>query len=75
MLERIQRRVAKMIQNLRYLIDKMRLKESGLANLGTRRLRRDQIQILNGYTNIGIHICFFLLLLRMIQGLEDMKLH
>ena len=49
-----------MIQKLRNISYKMRLKECGLITLETRRLRGDQIEvfkILNGYENI--HRIFF----------------
>ena len=44
-LERIQRRATKMIPELRDLSYEERLKECGLTNLETRRLRGDQIEI------------------------------
>ena len=50
-LERVQRRATKMIQKLRNISYKMRLRECGLTTLETRRLRGDQIKvfkILNG---------------------------
>ena len=60
-LERLQRRATKMIQQLRNISYKIRLKECGLTTLETRRLRGDQIKvfkILNGYENIDRNICF-----------------
>ena len=60
-LERVQRRATKMIQNLRNISYEMRLKECGLTTLETRRLRGDQIEvfkILNGYENIDRNIFF-----------------
>ena len=57
MLERVQRRAMKMIQNLRDISYEMSLRECGLTTLETRRLRGDRIEvskILNGYKNINI---------------------
>ena len=51
MLEKIQR-ATKLIPGLRDLTYEERLKECGLTTLETQRLRRDQIEILNGYENI-----------------------
>ena len=48
-------------KSLRDISYEMRLKECGLATLGNRRLRRDQIEvvkILNGYENIDRNIFF-----------------
>ena len=62
-LERIQRRVTKMIPELRDLSYEERLKECGLTTLETRRLRGDQIEvfkILNGYENIDRNMFFSL---------------
>ena len=62
-LERIQRRAAKMIPELRDLSYEERLKECGLTTLETRRLRGDQIEvfkILNGYENIDRNMFFSL---------------
>ena len=61
MLKRIQRRATKIIPELRDFSYEERLKEYGLTNLETRRLRGDQIEvfkILNGYKNIDINIFF-----------------
>ena len=61
MLEKIQRRVTKLIPGLRDLRYDERLKECGLTTLETRRLRGDQIEvfkILNGYENIDSNIFF-----------------
>ena len=55
MLERVQRRVTKMILKLRNISYEMPLKECGLITLETRALRGDQIEvfkILNGYEHI-----------------------
>ena len=63
LLERIQRRAAKIIPELRYLSCEERLKECGLTTLETRRLRGDQIEvskILNGYENIDRNMFFSL---------------
>ena len=60
-LERIQRRVTKMIPELRDLNYEEHLKECGLTTLETRRIRADQIEvfeILNGYKNIDRNIFF-----------------
>ena len=54
-MERIQRRVTKIIPELRDLSYEECLKECGLTTLKIRRLRGDQIEvfkILNGYENI-----------------------
>ena len=62
-LERIQRRKAKMIPELRDLSHEEHLKECGLTTLETRRLRGDQIEvfkILNGYENNDRNIFFSL---------------
>ena len=64
-----------MIQKLRNISYKMRLKECGLITLETRRLRGDQIEvfkILNGYENIDRNIFSRS---RKREGLEDMELH
>ena len=45
MLERVQRRAAKMIPKLRNISYELRLKECGLTTLETRRLRGDQIEV------------------------------
>ena len=58
-LESIQRRIAKMIPELRDISYEERLKECGLTTLETRRLRGEQIEvsnILNGYENIDRNI-------------------
>ena len=71
MLERVQKRATKMMQNLRNNIYEMRLKECGLTILETRRLGRDQIEvfkILNGYEHIDRDIFSRL---RKREGLED----
>ena len=47
MLERVQRKVTKMVQKLRNVSYEMGLKECGLAKLETRRSRRDQIEVFN----------------------------
>ena len=55
MLKRVQGRETKVIQKLRNISYEMRLKESGLTTLETRRLRGDQFEvfkILNRYENI-----------------------
>ena len=60
MLERIQRRTAKIIPELRDLGYEEHIKECGLTTLETRRLRGDQVEvckILNGY-KILIEIFF-----------------
>ena len=75
MLERVQRRVTKMIQKLRNINYEILLKECGLTTLETRRLRGDQIQVFklfNGYHNIDRNIFSRL---RKGEGLEDMGLH
>ena len=54
MLETAQRRATKKLRNISY---EMRLKESGLTTLATRRLRGGQTEvfkILNGYENIDV---------------------
>ena len=59
MLVKIQRRVTKLIPELRDLRYEERLKECRLTTLETRRLRGDQIEvfkILNGYENIDSNI-------------------
>ena len=59
MIEKIQRRANKLIPGLRDLTYEERLKECGLTTLETRRLRGDQIEvlnILNGYENIDSNI-------------------
>ena len=59
-LERTQRRVTKIIPELRDLSYEERLKECGLTTLETRKLRGDQIElskILNGYENIDRKCC------------------
>ena len=64
-----------MIQKLRNISYKMRVKECGLTTLETRKLRGDQIEvfkILNGYENIDRNI-FSRITKR--EGLEDMELH
>ena len=61
MLERVQRRAAKMIPNIRNISYEMRLKECGLTTLENRRLRGDQIElfkILNEYETIDRNIFF-----------------
>ena len=62
MVERIPRRATKVIPELRYLSYEERLKECGLTNIETIRLRGDQIEvlILNRYENIERNICFSL---------------
>ena len=58
MLEKIQRRATKLIPGLRYIRYEERLNECGLRTLEGRKLRGDQIElievfkILNGYENI-----------------------
>ena len=55
MLEKVQRRATKMILKLRNISYEMRLKNCSSTTLETRRLRGDQIevlQLLNGYENI-----------------------
>ena len=56
MLDKIQRRATKLIPELRDLTYEERLKECGLTTLETRRLRGDQIEVLNGYENIDSNI-------------------
>ena len=61
MLEKIQRRVTKLIPGLIYLTYDERLKECGLTALATRILRGDQIEVFNiltGYENIDSNIFF-----------------
>ena len=61
-LEHIQRRATKIIPELRDLSYEECLKECGLTNLETRRLRGDQIEvfkILNEYENIDRNMFFF----------------
>ena len=65
----------KLLPKLRNISYEMRLKESGLTTLETRRLRGDQIEvfkILNGYENIDRKIFSRS---RKKEGLEDMELH
>ena len=60
-LERIQRRVVKMISGLRDLSYESRRLERGLTTLETRRLRGDQIEvfkIVNGYEDIDTNTFF-----------------
>ena len=74
-LERVQRRVTKMVQKPRNISYEMRLKECGLTTLETRKLRGDQrevFKILNGYENIDNNIYSRL---RKREELEDMELH
>ena len=59
MLEKIQRRATKLITGQRDLSYEERLKECGLTTLETRRLKGDQIEvinILNGYEHIDSNI-------------------
>ena len=75
MLESVQRRATKSIQQLRNISYEMRLKVCDLTTLETRRLRGDQIEvfkILNGYENIDRN---FFSRSRKREGLEDMELH
>ena len=62
MLERVQRRATKIIQKLRNISYEMRIRQCGLTNLETRRLRGDQIvfKILNEYENIDRNIALVL---------------
>ena len=74
-LERIQRRVTKMIPERRDLSYEERLNECGLTTIESRRLRGDQIKvfkILNGYENIDTNIFSHS---RKIIELEDMREH
>ena len=75
MLERIQRRATKTIQNLRNISYEKRLNECGLTTIETRSLRGDHIEVfklLNGYDNIDRNTWLWL---RKGKGLEDMELH
>ena len=61
MLERVQRRATQIVQKLRNISYERRLNECGLTTLKTRRLRGDQIdvlEILNGYETIDRNIVF-----------------
>ena len=58
MLERLQTQLITELKDVSY---EERLKECGLTTLEIRRLRGDQIEvfnILNGYENIDINMCF-----------------
>ena len=60
-LERIQRRVTKIIPELRYLSYESRLLQCGLTTLETRRLRRDQIEVFKivyGYGDVDRNMFF-----------------
>ena len=73
-LERIQRRPTKIIQELRGISYEERLKECVLTTLETRRLRGDQIEvfkILNGYENVDRNMFFSHS--RRIAELEDIR--
>ena len=75
MLERVQRRPTKIIQELRDISCEMCLNEYGLTTLETRRLRGDQIEVITfieRYERIDRNICS---LLRKREGLEDMELY
>ncbi len=58
MLEKIQMKATKLIPGLRDLRYEERFKKCGLTRLETRRLRGDQIEVLNDYENIESNIFF-----------------